>query len=588
MKRILIIALVLLICTAVWADGARISSSRDPGALRKDLNLSDLSSAVTALANLLIPYHNLIAVDSRGNATMPHNLYAESATIASTVPAIILKSGVGQYAHLYLKDTVNRWLISRDGNNHLRFYNYNTLTYILSLLYSGQVGLGTSTPDLAYTYHIVGNGRFDGSVVIAGNVDGVDVSAASAAIDALASTSGQWTGTSTNLVAADGRASLGISDHDAIDANNLGHIGLGGAAAGDMAQNIVLNSSDTTWESTHSQFYSEVKQATNIGSNFASRYFIDANGSGVGGDAFVFESHASHYARYEFHLRTQTGNHLVFCVASQGMRMQPMAAAGVAANSYKFILMAHNGSNYQIGDFQLVYGADPYLRVSVPDDSSVPQPVFDVHDTVLAFVTDNAVDIGAPTANRPAHVYAASDTYASGAVHAGGTGFWEGDLQILTADADYTHVYRAGDGANGILVASSGIITIPENSRFQTDLYAQVIANATWTTATYSGDVTDPQSENGPTTGWWTPKATGMYALSAYAQPQSFGGEMGCKIQEFNGSTWSDIAGEVSDAMPSPSCVRYCTAGYIYQVVVKQDSGGDGTIYARFSGARIQ
>lgn len=93
---------------------------------------------------------------------------------------------------------------------------------------------------------------------------------------------------------------------------------------------------------------------------------------------------------------------------------------GTNANSKEILLVADNGGTPQTAAMQVMYGADPYIRVSAPNDSGTKTAVFDVHDTVVAFCTDNTVDIGAAGANRPKDIHASGKAVLAGDIEAAG------------------------------------------------------------------------------------------------------------------------------------------------------------------------
>jgi len=87
---------------------------------------------------------------------------------------------------------------------------------------------------------------------------------------------------------------------------------------------------------------------------------------------------------------------------------------GSNTNSKKLQLISNNGGTLQTASLQTMYGADPYLRLSVPNDSGVETSIIDYHDTVMAFVTDNTVDIGASGANRPKNLFLSGNSNVAG------------------------------------------------------------------------------------------------------------------------------------------------------------------------------
>ena len=102
---------------------------------------------------------------------------------------------------------------------------------------------------------------------------------------------------------------------------------------------------------------------------------------------------------------------------------QKLDDSGNNTNSYKLILEANNGGTIQTSSIQGIYGADPYLRISVPNGAGAETAVLDINDTTFTFANDNTVDIGASGANRPKNIYAA------------GNGSFVGDVSAANFDA---------------------------------------------------------------------------------------------------------------------------------------------------------
>jgi hypothetical protein len=93
------------------------------------------------------------------------------------------------------------------------------------------------------------------------------------------------------------------------------------------------------------------------------------------------------------------------------------ADPGTNENSFVFAQRADNATVVQSATAQVIYGSDPYWRFSAPNDAGTATPVFDMHDNVIAFTSDNVVDIGASGANRPKDMYLAGDLWVSGTFH---------------------------------------------------------------------------------------------------------------------------------------------------------------------------
>ena len=94
------------------------------------------------------------------------------------------------------------------------------------------------------------------------------------------------------------------------------------------------------------------------------------------------------------------------------------ADPGTNSNSYKISLIADSGGTNQTSEILTCYGADPYLRLSAPNDAGAATAVLDIHDQIIAFSTDNATDIGASGANRPKNYYGSGTVTIAGALTA--------------------------------------------------------------------------------------------------------------------------------------------------------------------------
>lgn len=131
---------------------------------------------------------------------------------------------------------------------------------------------------------------------------------------------------------------------------------------------------------------------------------------------------------------TLTDNYVLVGAGTVGMKTATAPATmessltidqpGASVNSPTLTLRGDSSGNAEDATLQLLYGADPYLRISVTDDGTTPAlvNVLDIHDTVLAFANDNTVDIGTSGANRPKSLYLSGGVYAEGgAIQAGAT-----------------------------------------------------------------------------------------------------------------------------------------------------------------------
>lgn len=84
-----------------------------------------------------------------------------------------------------------------------------------------------------------------------------------------------------------------------------------------------------------------------------------------------------------------------------------LVGVGTDVDSPDFVLEADDAGVKEIARMKMVTGADPYLRIGVSDDGTdgALVDVIDIHDTVIGFVNDDTVDIGASGANRPKDYY---------------------------------------------------------------------------------------------------------------------------------------------------------------------------------------
>jgi hypothetical protein len=165
------------------------------------------------------------------------------------------------------------------------------------------------------------------------------------------------------------------------------------------------------------------------------------------------------------------------------------ATTGSTVDSYALTLSGNNfsgGVNYQTdAALQTISGADPYLRFSVDDTGLAGHtltPVFDVHDTVLAFVTDNTVDIGTASANRPKNLYLSGTVTSTGASVVGANGETAGFAYATTT---LTFAGNPGDASK------TAIALNPIGSQLQA-IVTRVLVAGTNCTSFSIGDGVDP------------------------------------------------------------------------------------------------
>ena len=88
------------------------------------------------------------------------------------------------------------------------------------------------------------------------------------------------------------------------------------------------------------------------------------------------------------------------------------ADPGTSANSHKLLLLSDNATVLQTSSLQGIFGADPYLRISAPNDAGAETAVLDVHDTVIAATSDTTVDLGSSiSAGRLKDLYLGGAAY---------------------------------------------------------------------------------------------------------------------------------------------------------------------------------
>lgn len=83
-----------------------------------------------------------------------------------------------------------------------------------------------------------------------------------------------------------------------------------------------------------------------------------------------------------WNLGINTSDHAVFSGATlysfdNGITL---ADAGTSANSFALTLTADNATTPQYGSIQVMYGADPYLRISAPNDAGTATAIMDLKD----------------------------------------------------------------------------------------------------------------------------------------------------------------------------------------------------------------
>lgn len=145
---------------------------------------------------------------------------------------------------------------------------------------------------------------------------------------------------------------------------------------------------------------------------------------------------------------------------------------GSSVNSPWLTLLGDNGGTEIEGGIFLAYGANPYLRFSVDDDSASPAltAVMDLSDNALTFATDNVTDIGASGASRPKDIFAAGNLNIAGTSETSGL--------VLTGSATVSVTDGGGvtpEAANLLIVGAGGAVDITANPQIAAGSAGQIL-----------------------------------------------------------------------------------------------------------------
>ena len=142
---------------------------------------------------------------------------------------------------------------------------------------------------------------------------------------------------------------------------------------------------------------------------------------------------------------------------------QLISNAGNNTNSYKISLVSNAGGVSQTGSIQTLYGADPYIRISAPNDSGAETAVIDIHDTAITFSTDNTVDIGSSGANRPKNLYMSGDIDIVGSYKIGTANINTGGTLSNVAYLDQNNSFTDGQAITVADTVNTVGLTITQN-----------------------------------------------------------------------------------------------------------------------------
>lgn len=153
---------------------------------------------------------------------------------------------------------------------------------------------------------------------------------------------------------------------------------------------------------------------------------------------------------------------------------QTISNSGTDSNSYILKLQSNSAGTTQINSFQALYGANPYLRLSIASATDgTAEGVIDFHITSMAFVNDNKCDIGASGANRPKDIHIAGSYYEAGTALSGKYAALAGNVAqdfsfkigTMGGNLKTSGYWLSNDGGDeGIYIDSSGNVGIGKST----------------------------------------------------------------------------------------------------------------------------
>ena len=156
MKRL--IALLIFSSVLCCAFGQDVNRGVDPRAAYLDGSRTITATDAYRL-QLGLRYHHLWQADSAGNASVGASLELVPGTGNGN---FYLRSALNQSSIIWLKDTVNRWVIQRTGVHNLTFYSYGIGATVISLEYAtGNISVGTGTADPTTRFSVFDNSTTD-------------------------------------------------------------------------------------------------------------------------------------------------------------------------------------------------------------------------------------------------------------------------------------------------------------------------------------------------------------------------------------------------------------------------------------------
>ena len=246
-----------------------------------------------------------------------------------------------------------------------------------------------------------------GNLTLTGTVDGVDVASLGTSSHAALTVSG--TPDYVTLVGQDlVRAQIDLAT-DITGAVPVLNGGTGATTAGDARTNLGVDAAGTD-NSTDVTLAGTPDYITLVG-QVLTRNLVDLGtditGTTIATSISDFDTEVSNnvsVAANTTHITSDGSDHSFIDQAVTGAATPAFAGLtfngaasfadpGTSANSWKLTFVADNATVAQTGSIQTIFGADPYLRISAPDNSGVETTVLDIHDdAVIPSVA--SIDIG--------------------------------------------------------------------------------------------------------------------------------------------------------------------------------------------------
>lgn len=236
--------------------------------------------------------------------------------------------------------------------------------YSMSILSNGNVGIGKSNPGTNQLF-VNGNGGSDNIATFGNDIVGVD---------------------SSIIILPTGEMGIGVSPSYKLDVNGSSNF------RNDVnitnAKTIQWNGGDAAI--TNASGYNILFKTYNAGDGLAERVRITTDGmTGINKTPSAYldvygrksASDIAYFTNDGDGVKDSTANFnaagdLIFPVGGNITLSDP----GTSANSGTITLTADNSGTTQAGTIQVIYGADPYLRLSAPNDAGAATAILDLKD----------------------------------------------------------------------------------------------------------------------------------------------------------------------------------------------------------------